>query len=368
MGRVLRGWGPLGPGLTTRAPVVRTGPTTNRSWRCRSRWAPTAVAALTLLAGCGGSAGPTPSPAAPASPSTGSQSAWVRVSVATVWRSPDSPRPVDQPALGYPADIRLWLDRMTLAQRSGLQGRADTQVLLGARVAVLARRSGWAEVRVPDQPTPLAATGYPGWIPLTQLTFSAPRPSAQDATIITETAWLYAKGGSTRLLEVSFGTKLPLLGRSGSWIETELPGGGTALARGEDAVVAAPASAALPAAGDGIVVTARMFTGLPYLWAGSSGFGFDCSGLAYLDYLVHGKVIPRDADAQAHGGSEVARDALRPGDLVFFAADGTVHHVGIYAAPGVMVDSPQTGGAVETVSLANATYAAEYVGARRYLS
>jgi cell wall-associated NlpC family hydrolase len=49
-----------------------------------------------------------------------------------------------------------------------------------------------------------------------------------------------------------------------------------------------------------------MFTGLPYLWAGRSGFGFDCSGLTSLDYRVHGVVILRDADAQAVRGRVVS--------------------------------------------------------------
>lgn len=97
---------------------------------------------------------------------------------------------------------------------------------------------------------------------------------------------------------------------------------------------------------------------------GTSGFGFDCSGLTYLDYRARGRTIPRDADAQAATGAAVSRDALRAGDLVFFAARGTVHHVGIYAGGGRMVDSPQTGGVVEVVVVASGGYA----GARRYLS
>jgi cell wall-associated NlpC family hydrolase len=59
-----------------------------------------------------------------------------------------------------------------------------------------------------------------------------------------------------------------------------------------------------------------MFRGLPYLWAGRSGFGFDCSGLTSLDYRVHGITLPRDASPQSQHGTEVARP--RPGDLLAF--------------------------------------------------
>lgn len=274
---------------------------------------------------------------------------------------------MDRPALGDPADIRLWLADMTIAERAGLQGRADTQVLLGARVLVVAQRSGWAEVRVPDQPSPLADAGYPGWIPLAQISFRSPQQSPDAATVVTPTAWLYTDAGSTRTVEVSFGTRLPVIGRSGSWIRVSLPDGGLALARSQDVSVGREGAAALVANGDAIVNSARAFMGLPYLWAGTSGFGFDCSGLAYLDYLVHGLVIPRDADAQARAGSPVPKESLRPGDLVFFATAGVVHHVGIYAGGDVMVDSPQTGGVVESVSLSSLPYADEYAGARRYL-
>ena len=57
--------------------------------------------------------GPAPSTSAPSGADVpllapGVQ-AWVRVSVATLWRTPDSPRAVDAPALRAPADIRGWL-------------------------------------------------------------------------------------------------------------------------------------------------------------------------------------------------------------------------------------------------------------------
>ena len=100
---------------------------------------------------------------------------------------------------------------------------------------------------------------------------------------------------------------------------------------------------------------------------GTSGFGFDCSGFTHLVYAMHGVTIPRDADAQAVAGTPVARADLQPGDLVFFASKGVVHHVGIYVGGNMMLHAPQTGGVVSVVSLAAQPYASEYAGARRYL-
>jgi gamma-D-glutamyl-L-lysine dipeptidyl-peptidase len=129
--------------------------------------------------------------------------------------------------------------------------------------------------------------------------------------------------------------------------------------------VRAQGAAALPVTGGDVVRTAQMFDGLPYLWAGRSGFGFDCSGLASLDLHARGVIIPRDADAQALKGTEVAEGDLRPGDLLFYATDGQVHHVSIYAGDGLMVQSPRTGSTVQTIAVSTPAYAREFAGARR---
>ena len=76
-------------------------------------------------------------------------------------------------------------------------------------------------------------------------------------------------------------------------------------------------------------------------------------------------IIPRDADAQARKGRAVSRTALRPGDLLFYATRGHVHHVSIYAGGGRMVQAPKTGSTVQTITLSTPAYAREYAGARR---
>lgn len=301
-------------------------------------------------------------PVLPALPSD----AYVDVAVATLWRSPTSPRAVDQPELRQPAGVRGWLASMTLAQRRALNGRVDSQLILGERVVVDRREAGWAHVVVPDQPSPLNARGYPGWIPVVQLAFRAPVQTQSFAVVTAPTAWLYAADAKTRLLEVSMATRLPVLAADPTWVRGQLPDGTAVLLQSAQVTVVAAGAAALAASGDDVVRTAQRFVGLPYLWGGMSGFGFDCSGFTHLLYEMRGITIPRDADAQATAGTPVARAALRPGDLVFFASNGVVHHVGIYVGNGAMLSALQTGSPVQVSSLSAQPFASEYSGARRY--
>lgn len=339
-----------------------------------------AVTAGALLVSCGavspGTPRPAPTPTTPSAsarhttavrrtppPLSVGKSAWIAVSVATVWRTSTSPRPVDAPALARPARIRQWLSDMTPAQRRDLNGRADTQALMGERVTVLRLRAGWAEVVVRDQPTPKDLRGYPGWVPTRQLT-ARPTPNTKVvATVTRRTAWLRTDTAATPVTEISFGTVLPVLGTAADTVRVVTPLGAVRRIGVNAVVTHAPGTPALPQTPAALVSTARMFTGLPYLWAGVSGFGLDCSGLTWLDHRSLGIVVPRDADAQAAHGTAVAWSRLRKGDLMFYATGGVVHHVTMYAGDGRMVQAPHTGASVETVPVSKVGY----YGGRRYL-
>ena len=312
------------------------------------------------------SASPVPPPVStPSIPTTGV--AFVDVAVATLWHLPSSPRSVDASALTAPVGVRPWLAAMTTTQRRDLNGRVDSQLLLGERVVVDQVRGAWAHVVVPDQPTPLDARGYPGWIPRAQLTFRVVHTTAQEAVVVVPTAWVYGVDG-VRLFEVSMATRLPVVSVGADTVDTSLPDGRAAVLHSSDVRVVEAGGAPLPNTSADVVRTAQLFAGLPYLWGGTSAFGFDCSGFTHLVFAMRGVTIARDADAQARGGRVVARADLQPGDLVFFAAHGVVHHVGIYLGNNTMLSSLQTGSPVLVSSLAAQPFASEYAGARRFVS
>jgi peptidoglycan DL-endopeptidase CwlO len=114
----------------------------------------------------------------------------------------------------------------------------------------------------------------------------------------------------------------------------------------------------------GVVGVALSQLGTPYVWAGSSPGGFDCSGLVMWAYAQVGVSLPHSSYAQYGYGVPVSESDLAPGDLVFFDGLG---HVGIYIGGGQFVHAPHTGDVVRISSLSEAWYAANYVGARRIL-
>jgi len=315
--------------------------------------------------------------AAPATPTTAAPradlpplpaDAHVRVAMAPVWHTPSSPRAMDRLALGAPVDIRGWLAPMTTKQREDVTDRVDTQTLLGDRVIVVGAEGAWARVLIPDQPNPADARGYPGWIPLVQLTFAPPASTTNtDATVTVLTTWLTDPAGGGRVMEVGIGTRLPVRATTASAVDVTMPDGTALRVARSDVSVTPTGTPALPARADDIVRVARLFTGLPYLWGGVSGFGVDCSGLTWIDYRLHGIAIPRDARHQAAAGAAVSSAELRPGDIVFFASKGVVHHNGLVVGDNLMLHASHTGTPVQEAHLDKPPYAGQIAAARRYL-
>jgi cell wall-associated NlpC family hydrolase len=81
-----------------------------------------------------------------------------------------------------------------------------------------------------------------------------------------------------------------------------------------------------------------------YLWGGTVGPNFDCSGLMQAAFQSVGIWIPRDAYQQEAFAEAVPCSAedlslLLPGDLVFFGPPAKATHVGLYLGQGTYLHS-----------------------------
>lgn len=88
---------------------------------------------------------------------------------------------------------------------------------------------------------------------------------------------------------------------------------------------------------------ASQFVGNPYVWGGTSlTQGADCSGFVQSIYREFGYSLPRVAAAQAHCGMKIPVEDAQPGDLVFYAKNGEIYHVVIYAGEGRTLEAMGT--------------------------
>ncbi len=197
-----------------------------------------------------------------------------------------------------------------------------TQLLLGAEVEALGQTHDgeWALVQGDD--------AYRGWAETRWLA-----PLAADEFALVGVPFADVRGeeslSSPLLVRLSIGSRVTVRERGAELTQIVLP-------NGPPGFVASSALAPLPTfAPDALAAAAAgyaaWFLGTPYIWGGSSAFGLDCSGMAQLCYRLAGIVLRRDADIQRDDPRFVAveKDALAPGDLIFFGENERITHVAL---------------------------------------
>jgi gamma-D-glutamyl-L-lysine dipeptidyl-peptidase len=212
-----------------------------------------------------------------------------------------------------------------------------SQAILGSNVELLEERAGWNRVRTADR--------YQGWMPADSLRKlrqgETPRRLANIASLF---ANLYPEPDVTRhppLMTAPYEASLEVVSEPGGedrrWIEVLLPDGRRAwLQRGDAAFD--PGALDIPAT----IALARRFLGLPYLWGGTSSFGYDCSGFTQMLLRRRGITIPRDAGPQMRweGFAPIEKADLKPGDLVFFGSSTEkITHTGMYIGGGEFINA-----------------------------
>ena len=251
-----------------------------------------------------------------------------------------------------------------------------SQALLGQVVGIVEEKDGFAQIETPDH--------YLGWVPVAAL-FAYPDPAApryaRRGTVADVTALmanLYREPSVTSArpkaqaplgtrLELDPAAVLPRTAEPDRWLAVRLPNGEGAYVQRGDVRTGDAAPPREPARGRDLVATARQFLGVPYLWGGMSFHGVDCSGLVSRVYAANGIDLLRDADIQFEDprARAVERDALQPGDLLFFGT-GKITHVGMYVGDQRFISATtyQTP-VVREDSLDDPHWSALFRGARR---
>lgn len=95
--------------------------------------------------------------------------------------------------------------------------------------------------------------------------------------------------------------------------------------------------------------TAADYLGTRYRFGGTDPeTGLDCSAFIQRVYRAHGITLPRTSRQQVQVGLSVEpAEDLQPGDLLFFAGNGSrIDHVALYTGQNVIIHSTSSGGGV----------------------
>lgn len=214
----------------------------------------------------------------------------------------------------------------------------STQALLGMPVKVL-QYTGWYEIQTPDD--------YTGWVHRMVITPMSKEQynewnQAEKIVVTSHYGFTYEKPNehSQVVSDVVAGNRLKWEGSKGRYYKVSYPDGRSAYIPKSISQPETRWRATVKQDVESIIETAYSMIGIPYLWAGTSSKGVDCSGFVRAVLFMHDIIIPRDASQQAYVGKriEIAPDFtnIQRGDLVFFGRKATadrkegISHVAFY--------------------------------------
>lgn len=176
--------------------------------------------------------------------------------------------------------------------------------------------------------------GYRGWIGNSYL--AGKHPPSGNVSIVTSLLAVFDGAHRTGRLTLPYGARI--ISGGGDLFHT-LDGQEVKLIFGRLSVPESPGITQ-------VLEEALSLISTPYLWGGTSSFGFDCSGFTQSIYRRLGIALPRDSRDQSNCGSEVWFEESISGDLVFFPG-----HVAIHLGQNAILHSSRLRGMVAVDSL-----------------
>ena len=211
-----------------------------------------------------------------------------------------------------------------------------SQVLMGTPVKILNLQPGWYNVLTPES--------YEGWVDAQairamELSEIEEWKSSNRIIYIQKYGDIFSDTTSLDMISDIVAGAIVNIEREGTdYYHALLPDGRRGYINKDDAVHFDEwLSEKKPEEGN-LRRCATLFTGIPYLWGGTSSKAFDCSGFVKTVYYLNGVILARDASQQFMYGIKIGKeaypDSLRVGDLLFFGymnnGNPRPTHVGMY--------------------------------------
>jgi gamma-D-glutamyl-L-lysine dipeptidyl-peptidase len=223
-----------------------------------------------------------------------------------------------------------------LRAESSYSSELVSQALMGTPVRVLKKDGGWFLIQTPDR--------YLGWVDSDAIV---------TMTVEEHTAWkssrrIFYSGKNGEVFtdpshpgvisDIAAGCIAEATGEKKNHYEVRLPDGRIGFIPKDECILLGELTTDNLLKTENLKSTALSYTGIPYLWGGTSVKGFDCSGFVKTVYFLGGIILARDASLQFRNGIRISKsaypDSLSTGDLLFFGSvrDGKPRatHVGMY--------------------------------------
>lgn len=275
-------------------------------------------------------------------------------------------------------ELKTGIGTVTTGLRLRAEANTSCDVLnvanAGDKVVVISEKDGWYLVDYNLQIGYMSAE-YVDFSKTSESSLGVGRVAYDAVNVRSEPS-----SDSTYLTTIYAGNRVPITGFSYGWYRVNA-NGYTGYVRsdllelveapsvnGSSSVsTASVSSSGAPAASSAsvydIIAYAKNFIGVPYVWGGTTPYGFDCSG--FIQYVAShfGYTIGRTAQEQSGYGPYVSYGNLQAGDVIFFtntySSYDPITHVAIYIGDGNFIHCCNRGVTINNLS-------ENYYGSRYY--